>query len=406
MAEWAVLADDFTGAMDTGLQFAKSGMSTVFDLGSATGEYDAIVLSSNSRGMAPASARRAAADLGARARPLSQRFYKKIDSTLRGNIGPELQAIIQELDVRSVVLAPAFPGQGRCTVEGVQYVRGIRVAHSEAARDPIAPVFEDCIPNLIAETSSLRSGHVALDEVRSDGDSLTERLTALTDEGVQVIVVDAESEQDLKSIAASIRAAGLDRLAAGSAGLAEHLVITDARPSPSRSLTRSRRQAVLVGSFSAVSRSQVAHAARTIDAALYEPTVADFEHPERAMSHAIRALDSGRAWIGFAGHLGRPLTEPSAVESLDSWLGAVSSSLQFEIEGLGLVMTGGETASICLASLQAGAIEIAAEVQSGVAGGMISGGPHDGRMIVTKAGAFGADDALAASVRWLADPAH
>ena len=49
-----------------------------------------------------------------------------------------------------------------------------------------------------------------------------------------------------------------------------------------------------------------------------------------------------------------------------------------------------------------GAIEIRDEVQSGIAGGVLLGGPFDQRLVVTKAGAFGNDDALVESVNWLA----
>ena len=232
MADWAVIADDFTGAMDTGLQFAKSGLSTVFDLGGASGEYDALVLSSNSRSLDPDSARSATRDVAERAVSLGARVYKKIDSTLRGNIGPELEVVLQAAGVRGMVIAPAFPAQGRSTAGGTQFLRGVPVSRTEASRDPVAPVTEDHLPTLLESTSRLRAGHVALDAVRSTPRTLASRLTKLSEEGAHIIVADAETDSDLNAIAEAIKLARMDKLSAGSAGLAERLVEAPATAAP------------------------------------------------------------------------------------------------------------------------------------------------------------------------------
>ena len=403
MAEWAVLADDFTGAMDTGLQFAKSGLSTVFDLGGASGDYDALVLSSNSRSLDPDSARSATRDVAERATLLGTRVYKKIDSTLRGNIGPELEVVLAAAEVRSMVIAPAFPAQGRSTAGGVQFLRGLPVSRTEASRDPVAPVTEDHIPTLLERTSSLRAGHVALDAVRSTPDALASRLTKLSEDGAQIIVADAETDSDLDAIARAIKLAGMDKLSAGSAGLAERLVEAPPAAAPVPPGASAGHCAVLAGSFSEVTRRQVDYAARQLGAAVYSPSDSDLVNPARAVAHATENLRAGGVWIGFAGHRGRPLESQSAVDALNNWLGDVGYALEERFSHLGLVLTGGETGAICLQRIRAGAIEIRAEVQSGIAGGILLGGPFDQRLVVTKAGAFGKDDALAASVNWLAD---
>ena len=402
MAEWAVLADDFTGAMDTGLQFAKSGLSTVFDLGGASGDYDALVLSSNSRALDPDSARSATKDVAERAISLGARVYKKIDSTLRGNIGPELEVVLQAAGVRSMVIAPAFPAQGRSTEAGTQFLRGVPVSRTEASRDPVAPVTEDHIPTLLERTSSLRAGHVALDAVRSTPDALASQLTKLSEDGVQIIVADAETDSDLDAIARAIKLAGMDKLSAGSAGLAERLVEAPPTAAPDPPSASAGHCAVLAGSFSQVTRRQVDYAAHRLGAAIYSPSDSDLVNPASAVAHATENLQAGGIWIGFAGHRGRPLEAQSAVDALNNWLSDVCYTLQEGFSRLGLVLTGGETGAICLERMRASAIEIRAEVQSGIAGGILLGGPFDQRLVVTKAGAFGKDDALVASVDWLA----
>ena len=79
-------------------------------------------------------------------------------------------------------------------------------------------------------------------------------------------------------------------------------------------------------------------------------------------------------------------------------------ALGASMDRFGLVLTGGETASICLRRLRAVGVEIVAEVQAGVAGGIVCGGDRDGMAVVTKAGAFGTEDTLLAAINWLRPP--
>ena len=151
-----------------------------------------------------------------------------------------------------------------------------------------------------------------------------------------------------------------------------------------------------------MTRRQVDYAARQLDAAVYSPSDSDLANSALAVAHASENLQAGKIWIGFAGHRGRPLQRQSAVDALNNWLGDVCYALEERFSRLGLVLTGGETGAICLERIRAGAIEIRAEVQSGIAGGVLLGGPFDQRLVVTKAGAFGNDDALVSSVNWLA----
>ena len=387
--------------MDAGLQFAKSGLATVFDLGASSGNYDALVLSSNSRSLNRDAARSATRTMLPRITEVSDYIYKKIDSTLRGNIGPELEVLLDATKHSSIVVAPAYPAQGRSTVGGTQYRSGVAISKTEAANDPISPVTEDHIPTLVHKTSHLHARHIGLRFVRSSAEVLADNIGQLSAEGAEIIVIDAEKDSDLATIAMAMKLSGMDRLSAGSAGLAEHLVHGGSTevatiPTPSAACNL-----VLAGSFSEVTRRQVHFAATHLNAAVYSPSNSELENPDAAIRHARQNLATGRTWIGFAGHQGKPLSSGKLVTALQHWLGTVCSTLEEGIERLGLVVTGGETGSICLEQMNVGAIEIVSEVQSGIAGGIVSGGRFDGRRIVTKAGAFGQEDAIVAAIDWL-----
>ena len=78
-------------------------------------------------------------------------IYKKIDSTLRGNIGAELDAIIDELNLKAVIVTPSFPAAGRVTLNERVFVNGVPLEKTEAAYDPIKPIKTSYIPDLIEE---------------------------------------------------------------------------------------------------------------------------------------------------------------------------------------------------------------------------------------------------------------
>ena len=136
-----IVADDLTGAMDSSGYFAARGLSTDVILDpSYSSDADVVVITTSSRAEHPNVARervrQAVKGLAGRT------IYKKIDSTLRGNIGAELMAAMHEADCEKAIVAPAFPAVGRTTVNGVLLVDGTPVAETQFANDPVSPVSE------------------------------------------------------------------------------------------------------------------------------------------------------------------------------------------------------------------------------------------------------------------------
>jgi len=219
-----------------------------------------------------------------------------------------------------------------------------------------------------------------------------------------VIVADAETADDLAAIAAAIELAGLGRLAAGSAGLAEHL----ARPSGAFTERRIGDPhlpvAVLAGSFSEVTHEQVEFAAASLGAEIYRPRPDQMESFSEAIEASVESLKSNGLWIAHLGGLREQVGDRLFLARLTAWLGEVTAGISGRLDRFGLVLTGGETASICLRRLRAVGVEIVAEVQAGVAGGIVCGGDRDGMAVVTKAGAFGTEDTLLAAINWLRPP--
>ncbi|PIV06096.1 MAG: hypothetical protein COS57_05180, partial [Syntrophobacterales bacterium CG03_land_8_20_14_0_80_58_14] len=126
-----LIADDLTGGADAGVQFAKRGMKTILIPFRGEGSVplcarpaqDVLVINTITRGLSPAAAFDILSGLLKRFDPKQfPILYKKIDSTLRGNIGSEIDAILQETTLPLCFLAPSYPEQGRVLVGGIMMV--------------------------------------------------------------------------------------------------------------------------------------------------------------------------------------------------------------------------------------------------------------------------------------------
>ena len=100
-----VIADDLTGANDTGVQFSKYGLSTmvVFDVDHVyelADDVDIVVIETDGRWCDPKAAYSRVKLQQKPSRKPAYRLRKKIDSTLRGNIGAELDAVMDVLEQR------------------------------------------------------------------------------------------------------------------------------------------------------------------------------------------------------------------------------------------------------------------------------------------------------------------
>ena len=212
MPKLFIIADDFTGALDTGVQFAARGASTrvVTRLeGNLTSErVDVLVLDAETRHLPPTDAywviRKAV--LAARDVPY---IYKKTDSALRGNIGAELAAAMDARGVDGMPFIPALPSMRRVAREGIYYVDGVPVSKSPFGQDPFEPVVSS--------------------DIRALSTRQTDRSVLIHEHGMNadipfsgIVAYDAETDEDLVRIG---RELGLERLglSAGCAGFASVL---------------------------------------------------------------------------------------------------------------------------------------------------------------------------------------
>jgi uncharacterized protein YgbK (DUF1537 family) len=414
-----LIADDLTGGADAGVQFAKRGMKTLLipfpgeDAVSlaARPAQDALVINTITRGLPPGDAFDILSGLLKSVDP--KRFsilYKKIDSTLRGNIGSEIAAILRETDLPLCFLAPSYPEQGRTLVEGIMMVGEKPLALTEAARDAASPVQESRVCKLLANQTSLSIGTINLTQVASGKDALRRVVEKEQQAGRRIIAFDAVSRRDLATIAEVALSREQVPLLAGSAGLAGEVarILAPAQiiAEPERQRTF-RHVLIISGSASAVTHAQLQR--------LQDGGLPSFELSRDLVSGNGRAVMEDRR--KFAHLLGSALARGSAIfrTVTERWTGncdggasipqriiGVMAGVALEALGearvdaddLAVILTGGDTALGFLQVLDYQGIELEGELLEGIVRGNLRGGPWDGLAIVTKAGAFGKEDAL------------
>jgi uncharacterized protein YgbK (DUF1537 family) len=162
--EVLALADDLTGALETGAAFAACGLRAV--VATAWREFEPVlVIDTESRHLpADEAARRVREVLRGRAARL---IYKKTDSTLRGNIAAELAAVRESYPGSTVLYAPAYPALGRTVRGGRLHVHGVPVHRTAFAQDPLEPVRESSAASLAGEGVEVHDGETDCDLERS-----------------------------------------------------------------------------------------------------------------------------------------------------------------------------------------------------------------------------------------------
>ncbi|UJW77444.1 four-carbon acid sugar kinase family protein [Rhizobium sp. SL42] len=136
----AILADDLTGALDTGTPFVENGLKVAVAVccegldKAVAAKPDVLVVNTASRALSPEEASSRVGNIAARLKAHSPDLVmKKIDSRLKGNVAVETLAVADALGRRRIVICPAIPDQQRLTRNGHVVGRGVDQPISIAA---------------------------------------------------------------------------------------------------------------------------------------------------------------------------------------------------------------------------------------------------------------------------------
>ena len=395
---WLILADDLTGAADCAIAFGGRGLAAVVtwgDIGNVrTRQEPILAYDIASRGLSADAATARHRDVLANLLVSGRLFFKKIDSTLRGQPAAEIAAMLDCLRPRSGsafgVLAAAFPAAGRTTRDGCILVNGRALEETDLWRRDHSYPKADLVD--VLATAGVRSEKVLLTAVRSG--QLKAILAGLAHEANAVAVCDAETEADLHLIAEAGLHAAPASVFIGSAGLAHALACLAAGEivEPLRIPASKFGILTVVGSLADASRSAALrlNATGTVVHFPIEPETLRNNNADRAKiaTNVKECLAEG----------GDVLVEIVMNEFPDMSLGpelvtSLAETLEIALRVIGaFAATGGETAAALLSRFGVNGIRLAEEIEPGVALGLTIGSLSV--PISTKAGAFGDEHSL------------
>jgi len=402
MPKLFIIADDLTGAIDTGVQVAKHAVPTVVipDLMDRPeiSSFDTVVVNTESRHCSAdcaASAVSSAVEFGSTQGTLF--YYKKTDSSLRGNLGSEFNALMQATGNRKLMFIPAYPKMHRTTREGKQYVKGVAVHESEFARDPLNPLRTADIASLIRRQVDVPTHTIRISQ-----------LPNLKTEDDGIYIFDCDSDADMPSLADALRRTGCVKLLAGSAGFADYLPsLLDLTTAVELNDEPDAATPMLIvnGSLNSVSQKQVSIAAqRGFTLIVVDPEnllAVDGQEP-LLFGNIMRQLEAGfRAGTPVVISLGCEQNQFISTDphphrhslELANRLGKLIAKLVCRSGCRTLTVFGGDTLSAIARALHGNRIIPIEELLPGIPISKLDSSDKE-FFIVSKAGGFGPDDVL------------
>ncbi|TDL86642.1 four-carbon acid sugar kinase family protein [Vibrio vulnificus] len=420
-----VIADDLTGGNGTGVRLTKLGFDVAtmvhYDNLPSSNSINAIIVDTDSR-----YAREDIAQM--RVKKVIENLTKwgvnvickRIDSTVRGNIGIEIDTLLTELGEKAIaVVGPSFPDSGRITSGGYLLVHGVPVQLTDVAKDPVRPVTQSYVPEIVQKQSKYPVSHIDLKTVLAGKEEIGKAIREKIELGDRILVLDTITNEDI------------DALAGAMANIKEYQMIP-VDPGPltaayskafSRQHIKDKKIIVTVGSVTSNSTLQLNYLMeKTNSRPIYVDPVKLAtldsrwdEEVERVINKTLEEMDkqdiliittdSPTATVLNLNELSKELgfSQDSLAKRIADGLGKITrvvvQNSKYEIGGC--FSSGGDvTASLC-SIVRAEGIKLIDEILPLVAYGQFIGGYFDGIPLVTKGGTAGDKKAIYTSVKYL-----
>lgn len=389
-----IVADDLTGGLDTGVQFARQGIAVrvVTDPDQEGGwtrtKAQVLVAVSETRHAAPEDAfEKVYRLISAGRRAGIPYFYKKTDSALRGNIGAELDAALKASGAEVLSFLPAYPAMNRITVGGRHYIDGVPAEQSVFGKDPFDPVAESDVRKLIAGQTDAS-------------------VTAREGAGAGILVVDGSSGEELLAAGKRLLAKGYLTVSAGCAGFAAFLpeLLGLHREEVPLDFNTGDGLLVISGSLNPVTARQIGYALKNgyvrisvkpgpgeaavalsrekwaiLDSTGLDPEEESFRDYMRR-----KGIDSGEARERIAAYLAEIMAET------EEW----NKYPREDSKGRTVMIIGGDTLLSCLRRLGCRELQPLAELFPGVVLSLYRAGGRE-KFLISKSGGFGSETLLA-----------
>jgi uncharacterized protein YgbK (DUF1537 family) len=418
MAEWAVVADDLTGANTAGVLLTTKGFRTLTTIEHrnlsrfSVDDYDAIVVNAASRTLDAAEAytrvKECTEELIERG---FERFSKRIDSTIRGNLGAEIQGMLDAVSDKAVACVVAvYPASGRMVIGGYQLVNGVPVHKTAAGTDPIKPVQSSILAEEIARQTVLPQGLIKLATVLEGSQAIAAAVEQEIQGGKRILLFDAISFDDIGAIAQAMDSLDVSWIAVDPGPFTAQICDLAFSRKPRVIQKKGGKVFIVAGSASDLTRAQLAHLETDGKAEIINVDVHHFldSEEEQPLEDEIAAKiwESSKKTDIFGlcaasdismmldikqEAMKRGITTDDITRRITYALARIArKTLARQVPELkGIYLTGGDmTVAFCQAA-GVEAIELIEEIQPHISYGILLGGPMEGVYLTTKGGLIG-----------------
>ena len=409
MQKYIVIADDLTGSNATCSLFKKIGLRAASILklqGDINYDVDVISYSTASRGLDKEEAYKKVSEAIKILKNKDVLVYnKRIDSTLRGNIGTEINAMLDNLeDDRIAVVIPSYPDSGRIVVNKTMLVNGVLLENSDAGKDPKTPIKTSCVESLVQKGIKYSSTYFTLSDIAQPIEEIAKKIQKAIKKS-RVLIFDAVNNEDIIKISKAIIHSDID------------IVTVDPGPFTlyySKELQKKnhleKKILMVIGSVTATTKKQIEYILQEEDIFLVKMKVEDFfeketclKEIERVIAYIKKGIASYDLFLVTTSPIGdeKKADLQKLAENLNTTVEEISKIIantltetvvkilketeKFE----GVYSSGGDITIALLEKLKAIGVEIREEVIPLAAYGRIIGGDFPNLKLVSKGGMVG-----------------
>ena len=409
MQKYIVIADDLTGSNATCSLFKKIGLRAASILklqGDINYDVDVISYSTASRGLDKEEAYKKVSEAIKILKNKDVLVYnKRIDSTLRGNIGTEINAMLDNLeDDRIAVVIPSYPDSGRIVVNKTMLVNGVLLENSDAGKDPKTPIKTSCVESLVQKDIKYSSTYFTLSDIAQPIEEIAKKIQEAIKKS-RVLIFDAVNNEDIIKISKAIIHSDIN------------IVTVDPGPFTlyySKELQKKnhleKKILMVIGSVTATTKKQIEYILQEEDIFLVKMKVEDFfeketclKEIERVISFIKKGIVSYDLFLVTTSPIGdeKKADLQKLAENLNTTVEEISKIIantltetvvkilketeKFE----GVYSSGGDITIALLEKLKAIGVEIREEVIPLAAYGRIIGGDFPNLKLVSKGGMVG-----------------
>ena len=409
MQKYIVIADDLTGSNATCSLFKKIGLRAASILklqGDINYDVDVISYSTASRGLDKEEAYNKVSEAIKILKSKDVLVYnKRIDSTLRGNIGTEINAMLDNLeDDRIAVVIPSYPDSGRIVVNKTMLVNGVLLENSDAGKDPKTPIKTSCVESLIQKGIKYSSTYFTLSDIEQPIEEIVKKIQEAIKKS-RVLVFDAVNNEDIIKISKAIIHSDIN------------IITVDPGPFTlyySKELQKKnhleKKILMVIGSVTATTKKQIEYILQEEDIFLVKMKVEDFfeketclKEIERVIAYIKKGIASYDLFLVTTSPIGdeKKADLQKLAENLNTTVEEISKIIantltetvvkilketeKFE----GVYSSGGDITIALLEKLKAIGVEIREEVIPLAAYGRLIGGDFPNLKLVSKGGMVG-----------------